>query len=82
MLFTYSTLPLIDSITGEFLALEYTEIVLENDPMRDESYFTLIMPLPLVGMGSLLHSGVVQPQDVATLAITRGSLPVFTNSNE
>ena len=69
-----------DSTTGELVELEYTVIVLEKLPILLESYLTLIVARPLLGIGSRGHEGVVHPQDVDTLLITRGSLPVLINS--
>src|SRR5687768_18433871 len=54
--------------------------VFVNGPSAAALYPTLILADAPGSTGSLLHSGVVQPQDACTLSNFSGSLPLLVNS--
>lgn len=75
------TLPLIFSITGDFVAFEYTVILLFMFPTFLVLYLiTIISDLP-GNTGCLGHAGTVQPQLALTFESTRGSFPLLVNVN-
>ena len=61
------TSPLIVRTTGAGFVLAYTEMVLLNGPgLSLGSYIAVTLPFAPIGIGSLVHSGVVQPHDATT----------------
>jgi hypothetical protein len=59
----FSTVPLIVRTVGESGALEVTVTVFVNGPTLLVLYLTFMLAFPFGGMGSLGHSGTVQPQE-------------------
>ena len=74
--------PLIKKCTGEFLALENTEIDFLKSPAPAALYLTSIIPFSPGKMGFLGHFGLVHPQLTITLFIIRSVFDVFRNSNK
>ena len=74
--------PLILTIlVGELTALEVIVTDLLIGPIRFVSYLTLISLLAPGAIGSVEHSGTVQPQEPLHLLITKSSLPVLVTVN-
>ena len=69
------TVPLMVSITLGLDALELTITTLANEPTIWVLYLTLMVPFCPARIGSLVHSGTVQPQEACTLFRMIGTAP-------
>ena len=62
-------------------AFEITVIVFLKTPTLSVAYFTLMSLVSPGKIGALEYAGTVHPQEVFTVDITIGDLPVLVNVN-